>query len=78
MRTSDGQPLKAAGDQTMDRGGTNQQLSDLKRERLRLTARYEEIMNKVVDGDDTGFTLQKVSQELKSIERAIARISNNP
>ena len=53
----------------------NQRLFDLERERLRLVAEYDEIMTRVEEGDDTGFTLTRITTRLSNVNREIERVS---
>lgn len=56
----------------------DRRLFDLEKERLRLVAQYEEIMNCVEDGDDTGFTLTRITTRLSDINREIDRVRRAP
>lgn len=52
----------------------NQRLFDLERERVRLVAQYDEVMARVEDGDDTGFTLTRITKRLNDVNREIERV----
>jgi hypothetical protein len=52
----------------------NQRLFDLEKERLRLVTQYDEIMTRVEEGDDTGFTLTRITKRLSDVNREIERV----
>jgi len=56
----------------------DRRLFDLEKERLRLVSQYEEIMNRVEDGDDTGFTLTRITKKLSDVNREIDRVRHAP
>ncbi len=72
MTTEHGEPLDHPSDPI--KVPINQRLFDLERERLRLVAEYDEIMTRVEDGDDTGFTLTRITKRLSDIDREIERV----